>query len=111
METHFISERTGEKIYAELNNSLICGTTRNEDLVPVFLDALRDTAFYVQTIVDHVIPNYALDENKAEWWESENATNFLNELSDELNSHAPDGYYFGTHEGDGADFGFWKLED
>ena len=111
MKTYFISERTGEKIYAKLNNSLSWGTTRNEDLIPTFLDALRDTAFYAQTIVDHVIPSYALDENKVEWWESETAANFLSELFDELDYHAPEGYYFGANEGDGSDFGFWKSED
>ena len=28
-----------------------------------------------------------------------------------LNEYAPDGYYFGALEGDGACFGFWKLSD
>ena len=31
----------------------------------------------------------------------------LAELDDAINAHNPEGVYFGSHEGDGADFGFW----
>jgi len=30
-------------------------------------------------------------------------------LMDSLNDCAPAGHYFGTHEGDGSDFGFWPA--
>ena len=33
----------------------------------------------------------------------------LEDLFDLLNEFAPDGHYFGSHEGDGSDFGFWKI--
>ena len=32
------------------------------------------------------------------------------ELFDKLNCLAPEGYYYGTHPGDGACFGFWQRE-
>ena len=34
----------------------------------------------------------------------------LDELYQALNDEAPDGHYFGAHEGDGAEFGFWPTE-
>lgn len=32
----------------------------------------------------------------------------LDAVYDSLTVIAPDGYYFGAHEGDGSDFGFWE---
>ena len=34
----------------------------------------------------------------------------VDELADELNKIAPEGYYFGASEGDGACYGFWEVE-
>ena len=41
----------------------------------------------------------------------EDAHFLLKDLFDTLNQYAPDGHYFGTSEGDGADFGFWPFKD
>lgn len=35
----------------------------------------------------------------------------IDELLDALNTHSPDGWYFGNSEGDGSDFGWWRIED
>lgn len=43
--------------------------------------------------------------------ESEYADWLLQELFDRIGEHAPEGYYFGAHEGDGTDFGFWPIYD
>ena len=34
----------------------------------------------------------------------------VDELADELDKIAPEGYYFGASEGDGACYGFWEVE-
>ena len=117
METQFKDERTGRTIYAPLGGTLIHGTMRNCDLVPVFLDALRDTAEYEQMMLDLNGSNWNLcvitEPDASDWderWDSEDMIFFVENLFDVLNTYAPEGYYFGATEGDGSDYGFWSEE-
>ncbi len=94
------------------------GTLRSQDLVPKFLDALRilASAAYEQMQIPAVgfssVPDYALEDDDHEWWRSDTCAYLLNEvLFDALNEHAPEGFHFGSHEGDGACFGFWPNEE
>lgn len=112
----FTDERTLNVIHADLDCSVINGTLRACDLVPAFLDVIKDTPEYQQIMMSNaeylnvISDPTALDDD--ERWESEDMTYFLNEeLFDLLDSYAPDGYYFGSHIGDGSDLGYWKCEE
>ena len=84
--------------------SVICGTMRTEDLIPVFLNLADELGLSVDTKLqcDTLPDNY---------YESEDAHYDLEQLFDALDSVAPEGCYFGSHPGDGSDYGFWPCED
>jgi len=97
-----------------LHGTISHGTLRPQDLIPAFLEALRtvNPAAYAQITLGsgHApIPSHALEDEDAQWW-YEDAQWILEDLIERLMESAPEGTYFGTHEGDGSDFGFWPLE-
>lgn len=105
----FTDKQTQNTIHTDLNETVIRATLRPQDLIPAFLNVIKDTPEYIQMM--DVVPSYVQEDDDAEWWESEECSFFLNEsLFDVLNNYAPDGYYFGSLEGDGSDFGYWKIE-
>ena len=91
------------------------GTMRMQDLIPAFLDAVRGIApaeyEAYMAMPFGPAPAHALEDDDAEWWGSDDALYLFNDLMETLDQHAPDGYYFGTHPGDGSDFGYWPEED
>jgi len=98
-----------------LHGTISHGTLRPQDLIPAFLEALRtlNPAAYDQLMFGSghpPIPAYALEDEDAEWWHSEDASWVLESLGDALDESAPEGHYFGAHEGDGSDFGFWPID-
>lgn len=87
-------------------------TLRPQDLIPAFLDAVRKYApehYAAMTVAPFgPIPSYVQDEgDESPWWASDEAADTLWRLQDVLEDHAPEGYYFGAQDGDGACFGFW----
>ena len=104
----------------ELKNvSLSEATMRPEDLIPCFIYAIRqidpDNKLLMDSMEEIEKPIYKtdLDGNilSEEYYESENCHWDLDYLFDTLNELAPDGYYFGSHPGDGSDYGFWECEE
>ena len=112
----FIDEKTQVEILSDLNCSLIHGTLRACDLVPAFLEVIKNTPEYTQIMQTNdynlkIIFDPSADDND-ERWESDDMSYFLNEtLFDLLNLYAPEGYYFGAHPGDGSYFGFWVINN
>lgn len=82
------------------NSSVSHGTCRWEDLIPCFLALLPD---------DHPLQSEFKDCE--EFYASDEAGWLLERLFDVLGSMAPEGCYFGSHPGDGSDFGFWEWSD
>jgi hypothetical protein len=99
-----------------LAGSVISGTHRPQDLVPAFLNKLRelDAGVYEQVVYCPAYPMppaYAAEDSNSEWWDSDECAEFVNEtLIDALDVFAPDDYFFGAHPGDGSDFGYWPVE-
>lgn len=102
--------------------SVIHGTNRSEDLLGAFLFALEDikspaAARYNAELIElgfgHSMCGVCGMGNREEWpegFDEHIAQEIISEMMDTLNDHAPDGYYFGAHPGDGSDFGFWEME-
>lgn len=105
----FIDERTLNPIHADLDTTVIHVTLRRCDLIPAFMEVLRDTPEYLQMM--NAVPSYALEDEDSEWWDSDDAMYLLEDLFDTLDGYAPEGYHFGSIEGDASDFGFWKWDE
>lgn len=84
------------------DRSVSHGTLRSIDLIPEFLGVLQQYAkdrydAYVKANPE-VLDLEGMDDETLSW--------VVDELIDELNAVAPEGTYFGSHPGDGSDFGF-----
>ena len=98
--------------------SVSTGTMRTEDLMPAFADALSLMPAYSDTEIVRRATLKLLDDvekflgspEALPGWDSEEAQWLMQELFDELDNHAPLHMRFGSHDGDGADFGFWPTD-
>lgn len=116
-------KREAKRFTAE-PGSISHGTMREEHLIPCFMDALDDLKEAESLSKCQDVAHYARIDNALmdieqrrlklgdAYYASEDASYDLNEvLFDLLNEYAPDGHYFGSHPGDGSDYGFWQEED
>jgi hypothetical protein len=89
--------------------TVISGTLRNQDLIPAFIATMhRIGQGEMAKILTPPLDVYLNDDHK--WWDSEEASELLHEVMEKLSDAAAEhGYYFGSHEGDGSDYGFWEI--
>jgi len=93
---------------AELG-SVSSATMQVEDLIPRFVCVLRSLG-HEDGKLDDI--ERRIETEPESYYNSDDAMYDLNEdLFDMLNEHAPPFCYFGSHPGDGADYGFWVTEE
>ncbi len=104
--------RVRKRIYAEMG-SVSSGTMRPEDLIPEFLWDLehlarmnkdKDNLRFVKEVFKHTRRRKYFARDDDEHYED------MEELVNRLNKYALPYFYFGSHPGDGSDFGFWLSE-
>jgi hypothetical protein len=106
--------------------SISHGTLRTEDLLPAFAykmgelthNPISNTSKYPNEAMANLwdeaikaINNPDTDTNPLSDDECVGRNEILSDLQDALNELCPPFVYFGTLEGDGADFGFWVDRD
>ena len=98
---------TKRKLYGSVSH----GTMRPADLIPRFIETLEYFNKRKAKKLTSAIPSDAWSNDTHEFWRSEPAMWLLEDLFDVLNDYAPAKHYFGSHPGDGSDYGFWPCED
>lgn len=91
--------------------TVIHGTLRSDDLLRAFANELEAIAAdgYARLIGE--ARSMAAEIEVESFDDGDVIADMLTSLIDALDYHAPDGYYFGAHEGDGSDFGYWPVDD
>jgi hypothetical protein len=111
-------EMTMELKRATEIGSISSGTLRTEDLLDAFADELE---FRVQDNAEawcsdegrrmrDFLLGLVWEAREIEDYDSDEASELVAQLMSELCQFAPDDAYFGSHPGDGADFGYWYGE-
>jgi hypothetical protein len=96
----------------------ISGTLKPDSLIPIFVAAaVRALEWQSEKgkilsaeleKTTHEVNRISSISGTESYYASEAASLDLEVLDRILNDLAPDGYWWGAHEGDGASFGFWE---
>jgi hypothetical protein len=97
-----------------IDSTISRGTLNPDHLIAAFADFIEDHSFLLDPEnggaggFEEELRKWLRDDEAAD---DEDATILLECCFDLLDDIAPEGTYFGAHEGDGADFGFWTYEE
>ena len=107
----------GSMTVEEAIGTVIHGTLLPEELLQAFLDQLEvvdgKRASEIRKEYARVfesLPQLADQSDKDGQALVIDAGECFDALTDALNACAPEGLFFGSHPGDGSDFGFWPIE-
>lgn len=93
-----------------VGQSISAGTLRDQDLIETFMTFIENVRVEVNMFINawNILKIERDGAKGDEQWSSWFLNEELFELLDEI---APEGCYFGSHVGDGCDFGFWVNDE
>jgi len=92
-----------------ITGTVIAGTLLPDDLLPAFIDALEQLAPDAPRTLQLRAEVNRLDV--AGDFGTEDGDGALDDLADAITDALPEGWRFGSHEGDGSDFGVWEVDE
>jgi hypothetical protein len=87
------------------------GTLKTEDLLVSFWQTLESLSSEIPSSILSSLERLVGEDSREEDYKEEEASELLLSLFELLSEASPSGFYFGSHPGDGALFGFWLSED
>ena len=110
-----------KRLGQEYRGSILSGTMRPEDTLPMFMDILSEhwpeeydrltLAAMAEGWPHGKMGTLVFNDPFSEKQSYIAMSWLLEEVEQALDSIAPEGTYFGTNEGDGADWGFWSYDE
>lgn len=99
------------KPYVATIGTVSHGTLRGADLMISFAEELNRLEPDHDLVKEAEAVQTLWSAGWRDIYDREEAAELVDALQDALSAHAPPYCYFGTHEGDGSDFGFWPSLD
>jgi hypothetical protein len=86
-------------------------TLKTDDLLVSFWETLDSLSVSLDSEILSDLQRLVGEDSKEEDYKEEEASELLFSLFELLQEQSPEGFYFGSHSGDGSLFGFWLSEE